>query len=291
MKRITMKFFAVALVLTMVFVSTPAVHLMAQTATPASYVVYVDGQPVEFNTFTISGNDFFMLRDLAYAFNGTSYQFDVVWDANLSAITLVLGQAYTPVGGEMTTGGTAVSVISSTAVVYVDGVRVDFRTYNIDGNNFFMLSELGVILGFGVTTTVEEPVVPEPEVETTPEEVVEATPEAEETAPATGVGSFTAIFDDYSARIRAATPGAMDELRAAAAGLADPMEILAIYTEIGAALITIGSEGGAAILELHIMHGVGTMDSAMAYVDRLAEVSIEEVDKLAELAIELAFGF
>ena len=38
----------------------------------------------------------------------------------------------------------------TTAAVYIDGVRANLRAYNIGGNNFFMLRDLGEALGFDV---------------------------------------------------------------------------------------------------------------------------------------------
>ena len=35
--------------------------------------------------------------------------------------------------------------------VYVDGVLTDFTAYNIGGNNYFKLRDLGQALGFNVT--------------------------------------------------------------------------------------------------------------------------------------------
>jgi hypothetical protein len=121
------------------------------TATPSAHTVFVDGQPKGFRAFLIGGSNFFMLRDIAYALNGTPAQFNVEWDAARNAISLRTGRPYDPVGGEMAPcGGAPVAANPSTVVVYVDRQRVDLRAYNIAGNNFFMLRDLGAALGFGV---------------------------------------------------------------------------------------------------------------------------------------------
>jgi len=97
----------------------------------------------------IDGNNFFMLRDIASVLNGTTAQFEVAWDGARNAINLIPGESYTRVGGEMATGGVLpVRAVASNATVLVDGEPVNLRAYNIGGNNFFMLRDLGEALGF-----------------------------------------------------------------------------------------------------------------------------------------------
>ncbi|MCL2225827.1 MAG: copper amine oxidase N-terminal domain-containing protein [Defluviitaleaceae bacterium] len=121
------------------------------TAVPSSHPVFVDNEPVPFRAFNIGGSNFFMLRDIAYTLNGTSSQFDVTWDGERGAINLLTGQSYTVLGGEMASGdGVAATATPSAAAVYSNGVPVNLRAYNIGGNNFFMLRDLGEALGFEV---------------------------------------------------------------------------------------------------------------------------------------------
>ncbi|MDR2166289.1 MAG: hypothetical protein LBE35_00385 [Clostridiales bacterium] len=121
------------------------------TAAPSAHNVRINGQPVALAAFNIGDSNFFMLRDIAFALNGTAGQFEVAWDGARNAINLVKGQAYTPVGGEMTAeGGQAATATPTTASVLVNGQPVNLRAYNIGGNNFFMLRDLGEALGFGV---------------------------------------------------------------------------------------------------------------------------------------------
>jgi len=121
------------------------------TATPTQAPVLVNGQNVAFQAYHIGGNNFFRLRDIAYILNGTSAQFNVEWDAANSAILLQTQTPYTPVGGEMPGAGTGpVTATPTQAAVLLDGVPVNLRAYHIDGNNFFMLRDLGTALGFDV---------------------------------------------------------------------------------------------------------------------------------------------
>ncbi|MCL2218226.1 MAG: copper amine oxidase N-terminal domain-containing protein [Defluviitaleaceae bacterium] len=123
-----------------------------QTATPSAHTVLIDGTNTPFRAFSIAGSNHFMLRDIAYALNGTPAQFEVAWDGTANAINLITGSPYTPVGGEMSSpdGAGAVQAIPSTATVLINGQPADLRAYNIGGNNFFMLRDLGTALGFEV---------------------------------------------------------------------------------------------------------------------------------------------
>ena len=121
------------------------------TAVPSANNVLVNGEAVSFVAYNIQGNNFFRLRDIAYALNGTSSQFEVGWDAANSVISLTTGTPYTPIGGEMegSTDG-SVTATFSTAGKMIDGVAVVPTAYTIGGYNFFMLRDLGEVLGFVV---------------------------------------------------------------------------------------------------------------------------------------------
>jgi len=121
------------------------------TATPTQSPVLVNGDTVAFQAYHIGGNNFFRLRDIAYILNGTAAQFNVQWDAANSAILLTSGAPYIPVGGEMPGSATgSVTATPTRAAILLDGEPANLRAYHIDGNNFFMLRDLGEILGFGV---------------------------------------------------------------------------------------------------------------------------------------------
>jgi len=121
------------------------------TAVPSAHNVLIDGEAVSFRAFNIDGNNFFMLRDIAYVLSGTDSQFEMSWDAEEGAINLIPGQAYTVEGGEMQPAADAPeTALPSTAIVLVDGEQVQLRAYNIGGNNFFMLRDLGETLRFYV---------------------------------------------------------------------------------------------------------------------------------------------
>jgi hypothetical protein len=132
--------------------SLPAVSSLPLIAMPIAFPVQVDGQFTSFGAYLIEGNSYFKLRDVAYSLNGAAKQFAVGWDSESNAIVINSGYPYSPVGGEMTlsaTGGRR-EAIPTTATVYLDSWCIELTAYNIGGNNYFMLRDLGQALDFGV---------------------------------------------------------------------------------------------------------------------------------------------
>jgi hypothetical protein len=127
--------------------STPALM-----ATPTASKVMVDGKNVSFDAYNIAGNNYFKLRDLAYVVNGSTKQFAVGWDGANNAIALQSSSPYSPVGGEMATKGTlAIPATPSTAKILLDGKTVKMTAYNIRGNNYFKLRDVGITFDFDVS--------------------------------------------------------------------------------------------------------------------------------------------
>lgn len=123
------------------------------TAAPTSSKVIVDGKPTAFEAYGIAGSNYFKLRDLAMAVTGTEKQFEVTWEGEKSAINLVSGEAYTPVGNELTAGSGTASVkgITNQSKIYVDGEETALEAYTINGNNYFKLRDVAAVFNFGVT--------------------------------------------------------------------------------------------------------------------------------------------
>ncbi len=131
----------------------PAVAASDKTALPTTAAVTVDGAPVAVGGYNIDGSNYFKLRDIAMALNGTARQFEVGYDPSGNAITLTPGAPYTPVGGELKgAGGAAARTATvSSAKITRNGSPVQLSAYLIGGNNYFKLRDLGSALNFGVT--------------------------------------------------------------------------------------------------------------------------------------------
>lgn len=114
--------------------------------------VYINGNIKPFEAYNINGNNYFKLRDLAYYLNDTENKFSVDWFADYGTINITTPASYTPVGGEckLIKGSYTVSVIPSSVKVLVNGETKDMKAYNINGNNYFKLRDVGSAIGFGV---------------------------------------------------------------------------------------------------------------------------------------------
>ena len=121
------------------------------TARPTSSAILVNGANVSFDAYNISDNNYFKLRDLAYILSGTEAQFEVEWDAANNAIRLTSGRAYTAVGGEMTGKGSGEKTpVLTSSKILLDGAEISLTAYNIDGNNYFKLRDIGAALDFEI---------------------------------------------------------------------------------------------------------------------------------------------
>ena len=114
--------------------------------------VLIDGKEVAFDAYVIKDYTYFKLRDVAMALNGTQKQFDTLWDETVRAINVVTNTPYTVAGGELqkSTQENKKAVVSD-GKLYFDGVETDLTAYNIDGNTYFKLRDLGKAVDFGIT--------------------------------------------------------------------------------------------------------------------------------------------
>lgn len=120
-------------------------------AEPTNSTVYVNGKPVAFDAYRIDNSNFFKLRDLAYVLKGTEKQFEVGWDGATNSISLTSGKSYTAAGGEMASGGKGIkSAASTNSKIMLNGSVAKLTAYNIDGNNYFKLRDIGITFNFGV---------------------------------------------------------------------------------------------------------------------------------------------
>ena len=135
-----------AILPTAAFADGPAIVLSTQK-------LRVNGKTVDCERYNIDNSNYFQLRDLAYALNGTGSQFSVSWDGVNKCASLVTGEAYEPQGTEMQMSDfdkIDTAAPSQDKIVINGELRSDLSVYKIGGHNYFKLRELGDALGFYV---------------------------------------------------------------------------------------------------------------------------------------------
>jgi uncharacterized protein YkwD len=130
----------------------PSFALEPVSTMPTNAVIYVNSQLTEFNSYNINGNNYFKLRDLAYALNGSEKQFAVEWAAAANSILLTGNKPYNAVGGEMAAPNSleAKQALPTTAAVILNGQPLTISAYNIEGNNYFKLRDIAQAFDFCV---------------------------------------------------------------------------------------------------------------------------------------------
>lgn len=120
----------------------------------------LDGRVVTLQSYNIDGSNYFKLRDLALLLSGTQARFSVDYDSVTRAITLTGGQPYAPVGGEgELLPEQNLQVRPSSMELSVNGLTYTVTAYNIGGNNYFKLRDLGWMLDFGVAYDAQQRII------------------------------------------------------------------------------------------------------------------------------------
>ena len=127
----------------------PQVKAVAKKNTPS---VSVNGDKKVFDAYTINDSNYFKLRDFAYVVNGSEKQFSVDWDGAKKAIAITTGNVYVSAGNEMvlSDGNNQLEVTESMVTLYVDGDELSFGAYNINGNTYFKLRDMGKAFNIGI---------------------------------------------------------------------------------------------------------------------------------------------
>ena len=123
---------------------TPSTPSTSITVYPTRSTVFVNGEAIAFDAYTIGGSNYFKLRDLAYVINGTNKQFAVGYDSATREVTMTSGQSYTSTSGDMTLGdgSSKRATLNSSINITLDGEPVQVRAYMISGNNFVRLRDI-----------------------------------------------------------------------------------------------------------------------------------------------------
>ena len=140
------------IILTLLLVCIAVSYASAANVVASPQNLSVDGVDADCDKYNIDGSNYFKLRDLAQLLSKTDSRFSVSFDEQSNAVTVVSGKEYTPVGGELARGrDQSKTAVVSRQSVLIDGKAADgLSVYNIGGNNYFKLRDLGDALGFTV---------------------------------------------------------------------------------------------------------------------------------------------
>ncbi|GGH20784.1 hypothetical protein [Paenibacillus segetis] len=127
--------------------------LVTATAKASVSKVVIDGKQVPFEAYNINNSNYFKLRDIAMAVNGTAKSFEVGFDNENNAISLTSDEAYTAQGGELAVSSNPKDkkATLSTSKVFLDDEEIQLTAYTIGGNNYFKLRDLADALGITIT--------------------------------------------------------------------------------------------------------------------------------------------
>lgn len=139
-----------------IFVSLFCIAAMACTATAVDGViavptrdkgqtVYVDHTRVYPTGYNIADNNYFKLRDI-----GTLVGFGVEWNAGTQTVEISTARTTPSTEGISDTAASGAVAKISDQKITVDGVQVNMTAYQIDGNNYVKLRDIGKQVDFGV---------------------------------------------------------------------------------------------------------------------------------------------
>lgn len=114
-----------------------------QDANPSAWSLNVDGGAMlGTDMYTILGNNYLKIRDIAALLDGTEKQFDII--VNGRTINMIPGEAYKARGDEMTRNPNAVKTktSASTFSMTLDGEPVELTAYMIAGSNYVRLRDV-----------------------------------------------------------------------------------------------------------------------------------------------------
>ena len=138
--------------------SYAAVSENTPEAVPGTETVLINGTEVTFNTYSLNGNEYYRLRDIAKSFMGTSKSISITEDSVNHRLELKSNEYYTATGDELgTEPNTENAAVSkdNRSVIY-DGSAAGISGYDINGEIYFTLNDLQSMMGFTLGTRSPE---------------------------------------------------------------------------------------------------------------------------------------
>ena len=145
------KYFSAGVTAAIAFLAiTSASQAQAVNATQTSTAIFIDDVLEYTNSYNINGNNYYKLRDLAFELSGSVNNFDVIWNQNKNQVEIITGKDYSSAEESNSSLDYTVEAIPSNSKLIIDGKETNVTAYNINGNNYYKLRDLGEELGFDV---------------------------------------------------------------------------------------------------------------------------------------------
>lgn len=142
MKRIFVSLFCIA---AMACTTTAVDGVIAIPTRDKGQAVYVNDARVYPTGYNIADNNYFKLRDI-----GTLVGFGVEWNGETQTVEISTARTTPSTEGISDTAASGAVAKISDQKITVDGVRVNMTAYQIDGNNYVKLRDIGKQVNFGV---------------------------------------------------------------------------------------------------------------------------------------------
>lgn len=145
------KYFSAGVTAAIAFLAiTSASQAHAVNANRTLSNIYLNDNHVYIAGYNINGNNYFKLRDLADELSESANNFDVVWNETAKQVELITGKDYSGTTGNYNPDTSAVNAVESSSKLIINGKETNVTAYNINGNNYYKLRDLGENLGFDV---------------------------------------------------------------------------------------------------------------------------------------------
>lgn len=142
MKRIFVSLFCIA---AMACTTTAVDGVVAVPTRDKGQAVYVNDARVYPTGYNIADNNYFKLRDI-----GTLVGFGVEWNGETQTVEISTARTTPSTEGISDTAASGAVAKISDQRITVDGVQVNMTAYQIDGNNYVKLRDIGKQVNFGV---------------------------------------------------------------------------------------------------------------------------------------------
>lgn len=142
----SLKKISISLTLSFLFLANPIF-----AAKISNQNVIFDDNKVAIAGFNINDNNYYKLRDVAALLSNSDVSFSVNYNSENNSVELGREKNYTKTSEDLKSIKTSKEEPKkSSQSVLVDGKKISFDVYSIDGYNYFKLRDLGRVIGFYV---------------------------------------------------------------------------------------------------------------------------------------------